>query len=188
MIQQNRVNGNMLQSGNKKSTIMTRNEFNTQVMEQTNELRSFAKRFTKDNEEINDLLQETFLKAVTYFQNFKEGTNLKGWLYTIMKNTFINGYRRVSKTQSFITTEEEVSSSQMYFSAVHNWGENKFVMDDIQQALSELDKGCYVPFTMYFEGYKYYEIAEHLNLPVGTVKTRIHMARKKLKNVLAVYQ
>ncbi|WP_270088946.1 RNA polymerase sigma factor [Sphingobacterium sp. SYP-B4668] len=167
---------------------MTKTEFNTQVIGQTNELKSFAKRFTKDHEEINDLLQETFLKAVTYFNSFQEGTNLRGWLYTIMRNTFINNYRRMSKGQSFITTEEEISPANLYFSAVHNAGENKFMMEDIQSALKELEEGCYIPFTMYFEGYKYNEIAEYLDLPIGTVKTRIHIARKKLKHILASYK
>ncbi len=69
---------------------MEKIEFNSLVIEQSDSLRSYARNFTRDNDDANDLVQETILKAITYFKNFREGTNLKGWLYTIMKNTFIN--------------------------------------------------------------------------------------------------
>ncbi|AIM37098.1 sigma-70 family RNA polymerase sigma factor [Sphingobacterium sp. SG20118] len=167
---------------------MTKTEFNMKVIEQTNELKGFALRFTNDHDEVNDLLQDTMLKAVSYFRNFQEGSNLKAWLYTIMRNTFINNYRRVTKSRSFITTEDEIGPANLYFSSVSNGGEEKFISEDIQNALNELDEGFYVPFTMLFEGYKYNEIAEHLNIPIGTVKTRIHIARKKLKGSLANYK
>ncbi len=112
---------------------------------------------------------------------------MKGWLYTIMKNTFINNYRRFVKISTFVTKTDEISSSQLSFSATNNGGEQKFVMDDIKSALSNLQKEYYVPFTMYFEGFKYHEIADHLQIPIGTVKTRIHVARKLLKKDLKAY-
>lgn len=182
------VNKDVRKYSNKKLSFMTKTEFNTQVIEQTNELKVFAKRFTNDYDEVNDLLQDTMLKAVSYFRNFQEGSNLKAWLYTIMRNTFINNYRRTTKSRSFITTEEDISTAHLQYSSVRNGGENKFVMEDIQKALGELDEGFYVPFTMLYEGYKYNEIAEHLNLPIGTVKTRIHIARKRLKGTLSTYK
>jgi RNA polymerase sigma-70 factor (ECF subfamily) len=144
-------------------------------------------RFTHDNEDANDLVQDTILKAITYYNNFKEGTNIKGWLYTIMKNTFINNYRRFIKTTSFITKTDEITSNQLSYSATNNKGENKFVMDDIKAALKSLSEEYYIPFTMYFEGFKYHEIADYLDIPIGTVKTRIHVARKLLKKKLGAY-
>jgi len=167
---------------------MNKLEFNTLVIRQAESLKAYARNFTRDQDDANDLVQDTLLKAVTYFRNFKEGTNLKGWLYTIMKNTFINNYRRVVKTNSFITKEEEITNANLVVSATKNKGENKFVMEDINQALSSLSEDYYVPFTMYFEGYKYHEISDHLNIPIGTVKTRIHVARKVMKKTLNAYK
>src|SRR5690606_32032411 len=167
---------------------MNKLEFNTLVIRQAESLKAYARNFTRDQDDANDLVQDTLLKAVTYFKNFKEGTNLKGWLYTIMKNTFINNYRRVVKTNSFITKEEEITNANLVVSATKNKGENKFVMEDINQALSSLSEDYYVPFTMYFEGYKYHEISDHLNIPIGTVKTRIHVARKVMKKTLNAYK
>ncbi len=166
---------------------MTKIEFNTLVMRQASSLKIYALHFTHDSDDANDLVQDTILKAITYYNKFKEGTNLKGWLYTIMKNTFINNYRRFVKISSFVTKTDEISSSQLSYSATLNDGEPKFVMDDIKSALSKLQEEYYTPFTMYFEGYKYHEIADHLKIPIGTVKTRIHVARKLLKKSLKPY-
>ena len=167
---------------------MTKNEFDTMVIEQSDSLKLYARNFTSDYEDANDLVQDTILKAVTYFKNFKEGTNLKGWLYTIMKNTFINNYRRIVKTNSFITKDEDISSSNLLLSASCNQGESKFVMEDIHEALANLSEEYYIPFSLYFEGFKYHEISDHLNIPNGTVKTRIHVARKLMKRSLSAYK
>ncbi|RYE25363.1 MAG: sigma-70 family RNA polymerase sigma factor [Sphingobacteriaceae bacterium] len=166
---------------------MTKIEFNTMVLRQASSLRSYALHFTHDVDDANDLVQDTMLKAITYYNKFKEGTNLKGWLYTIMKNTFINNYRRFVKMSTFVTKSEEISSANLVFSSTKNQGEAKFVMDDIKKSLDKLPQEYYVPFTMYFEGHKYHEIADHLSIPIGTVKTRIHVARKLLKKNLKSY-
>ncbi len=104
-----------------------------------------------------------------------------------MKNTFINNYRRFVKMSTFVTKSDEISSPNLVFSSTKNQGESKFVMDDIKRALDRLPEDYYVPFTMYFEGHKYHEIADHLTIPIGTVKTRIHVARKLLKKNLKAY-
>jgi RNA polymerase sigma-70 factor (ECF subfamily) len=166
---------------------MTKNEFDTMVIEQSDSLKLYVN-FTSDYEDANDLVQDTILKAVTYFKNFKEGTNLKGWLYTIMKNTFINNYRRIVKTNFFITKDEDISNSNLLLSASQIRAKSKFVMEDIHEALSSLSEEYYIPFSLYFEGFKYHEISEHLNIPIGTVKTRIHVARKLMKRSLSAYK
>lgn len=166
---------------------MSKNEFKSMVSSHAESLKMYALHFTHDDEDANDLVQDTVLKAITYHEKFKEGTNLKGWLYTIMKNTFINNYRRFVKISGMVTKSDEISSSNLVYSSTKNKGENQFVMDDIREAMDKLSEEYYVPFTMYFEGYKYHEIAEHLSIPIGTVKTRIHVARKSLKKSLKTY-
>lgn len=166
---------------------MTKFEFNHLVNHHSLSLRSYALNFTKDSEDANDLVQDTMLKAITYYNKFKEGTNLKGWLFTIMKNTFINNYRRLVKTNALIIQSEDISSANLCFSSSKNQAESKFVLGDIDKALATLPQDYYVPFMRYFEGYKYHEIADMLEIPIGTVKTRIHVARGILKKYLKTY-
>lgn len=160
---------------------------NSEICKHQDCLEQFALKFTKDVEDANDLVQDTIIKAIRYHKLYKEGTNFRGWLYTIMRNTFINSYRRGARRRAVIETSEDLSSYQLSSSADSNRGENKFVMEDINKALAKLQPEYSKPFLRYFEGYKYHEIAEELNIPIGTVKTRIHMARQVLKNQLKVY-
>lgn len=161
--------------------------FDYQINNHKTSLQHFAMNFTKNSEDANDLVQDTMLKALRYSDLYREGTNLRGWLFTIMRNTFINNYRRLAKRQDIMDTTEDLSSYQLKNSASGNQGENKLMMEDIQKALGKLQPEYYVPFIKYFEGYKYHEIADELGIPIGTVKTRIHLARQVLKNNLKVY-
>lgn len=104
-----------------------------------------------------------------------------------MKNTFINNYRRLVKTNALITKSEDISSANLHYSATKNTIDSKFVIGDINKALASLQPEYYVPFIKYFEGYKYHEIADMLEIPIGTVKTRIHVARQILKKYLKTY-
>ncbi|MHA4895214.1 sigma-70 family RNA polymerase sigma factor [Pedobacter sp. PWIIR3] len=160
---------------------------NHQICAQQSKLQSLARKFLSDDEDINDLVQDTMIKAVRYSHLYKEGTNLSGWLYTIMRNTFINSYRRLTRKNSVIDTTEELSSAQLQHGASRNASEDKFLIEDVNKAIKCIDPVYSTPFLRYFEGYKYYEIAEELNIPIGTVKTRIHMARKELKSHLSMY-
>jgi RNA polymerase sigma-70 factor (ECF subfamily) len=162
--------------------------FNDAVCTHRSCLESFAMKFTRDVEDANDLVQDTLIKAIRYHHLYKAGTNMRGWLYTIMRNTFINDYRRGSKKNAVIQTTEEFTPQHLSRSATGNTAENKFIMKDIQTALGQLQSEYSVPFLRYFEGYKYHEIAKELDIPIGTVKTRIHMARKELKKYLKIYQ
>lgn len=162
--------------------------FNNAVCTHRSFLESFALKFTKDVEDANDLVQDTLIKAIRYHDRYKTGTNLKGWLFTIMRNTFINSYRVGVRKNSIVQNTEEFTPQHLSRSATSNLGENKLLMDDIQTALDKLQPGYSVPFLRYFEGYKYHEIAQQLDMPIGSVKTRIHMARKELKKYLKMYQ
>lgn len=150
-------------------------------------LESFAFKFTQDVDDANDLVQDTLIKAIRYRHLYENGTNLKAWLYTIMRNTFINDYRKKSVRNGILEVCEELSSAQLRKSADKNLSEDQFVMEDISRALSKLEPQYSVPFLKYFEGFKYHEIAEELQIPIGTVKTRIHVARQELKAQLKMY-
>ena len=167
---------------------MNTQQFSLMVNEHTLALSNFALKFTKDEDDAKDLLQDTMMKALRYYEKFEEGTNIKGWLFTIMRNTFINNFRRNVKTNKIITQNDEITSPQLMKSASRNESENKFAMGDIQKAIDGLPKSFGVPFVRYVEGYKYEEIAEELGIPLGTVKTRIHEARKQLKRQLQMYK
>lgn len=150
-------------------------------------LQNFAFSFTKNNDDADDLVQDTFLKAIRYSNLYTEGTNLRAWLYTIMRNTYINNYRMTSRRNKIIDTTEELQSYQLIKSSATNRAEGSFVGEDINKALNNLSDAYLIPFIKYFEGFKYHEIAEELNIPIGTVKTRIFMARRMLRGKLKMY-
>jgi RNA polymerase sigma factor (sigma-70 family) len=166
---------------------MTSIEFKKLVQKETSSLRSYAYQLTRNVEDTNDLVQDTMLKALTYQDKFTDGTNLKGWLYTIMKNTFINNYRRMVKRNTFIDQTDNDYYLDSASHAVKNDAGMNFIMRDIEKAIDELPLSLKKPFTMNFKGFKYHEIAEILNIPIGTVKTRIFVARRQLRGQLTGY-
>jgi RNA polymerase sigma-70 factor (ECF subfamily) len=166
---------------------MKSKEFNKLVTNEAVPLRGFALKLTQDMNDAQDLVQDTMLKAFTNSEKFQEGTNLKGWLYTIMKNIFINKYRRAVKSRIF----SDDTSNQYYINNASNTsrndGEGALVMQDVVKAIYHLQDKLRTPFMMSYTGYKYEEIAERLSLPLGTVKVRIHNARKELMKELKDY-
>ena len=166
---------------------MTQVQFNNALMSLSDKLHYYALSLTSDSEKANDLLQETFLKALTYRDKFAQNTNFKAWIYTIMKNTFINDYRRGIKTKN--TFEGSVSDYHMTTSRdkVYPSPDSLYSTREINRTIQELEDDYRIPFTMFLEGYKYKEIADELNLPLGTVKSRIFFTRKKLEKSLSEY-
>jgi len=152
-------------------------------------LRNYALQLTQSMDDANDLVQETFLKAMKYSSKFKKGTNLKGWLFTIMRNSFINNYRRITKRNTFMDTQEEqfIIDSAKGFNTFND-GESKFIRQDISEAIDKLPDDLRITFEMNTLGYKYHEIAEKIDIPIGTVKTRIFVARRKLRSYLSEYE
>jgi RNA polymerase sigma factor (sigma-70 family) len=151
-------------------------------------LEAFAFKFTGDVEDANDLVQDTILKAIRYMHLYKKETNLAGWLYIIMKNTFINNYRYNVRRRAVISSTDNLLMYQTQKNSAANVGENKFILKDIHTALATLEPEYSTPFLRYFEGYKYHEIAIEMDIPIGTVKTRIHIARQLLKSQLKMYK
>jgi len=167
---------------------MTESEFNNSINEHSAALLTHALRFTKDEGDAADLVQDTLIKAIRFRESYREGTNLKGWLYTILRNTFLNTFRKEKFKRDNVTQTDEITSSQLSNSASTNLAEGSFVMNDIRKALDMLPEMYRTPFVSYFEGYKYQEIADTTGIPLGTVKTRIHMAREMLKKFLKIYK
>lgn len=164
-------------------------EFTSEVQKLSQSLRPVALNLTRDADDAKDLVQETLLKALLNRDKFRVGTNLKAWLYTIMRNTFINNYNKITKRNQHIDASEYFQ----YFNTDENYiaqngATSTFVMNDLHAAIGELEEAYRTPFMMYYLGYKYLEIAEKLRIPLGTVKNRIHIARKELKGRLQVYQ
>jgi RNA polymerase sigma-70 factor (ECF subfamily) len=167
---------------------MTALEFSYSVAKSTKALKPFAVRLTKDIEDANDLLQDTVVKAFLNREKFADGTNLKAWLYTIMKNTFITNYQKMVKRKTFVDSTENLHYLNSGSQSIENNAYSKFAMADINKALGLLEPVHREPFMMYYHGYKYHEIADKLNIPIGTVKNRIHLARKELKDQLKMYR
>lgn len=166
---------------------MTAIEFNTQLIHHQNPLKFFALKLTADQEDAEDLLQETLLKALRYREKFREQTNLKAWLYTIMKNTFINNYRRNVRKRTIMDNTDDDYFVNSTIKETPVSPESELNQKEIEKVIAKLNDECKLPFQMHFEGYKYKEIAEHLNMPIGTVKSRIFLARKKLSDTLKEY-
>ncbi|MEQ9466292.1 MAG: RNA polymerase sigma factor [Ekhidna sp.] len=166
---------------------MTALEFGYKIENLTPSLKPYALKLTKDGEDANDLLQETVFKAYNNRDKFQDGTNLKAWMYTIMRNTFITNYQRMVRRNTFIDTTENNHFINSSDSLIENGANGSFIMKDIKAAIDGLKDMYKIPFTLYFRGFKYHEIADKLNIPIGTVKNRIHIARKELKKGLKVY-
>ncbi|MBK9461207.1 MAG: RNA polymerase sigma factor [Sphingobacteriales bacterium] len=150
-------------------------------------LKPYAINLTKNMDDAHDLLQETVYRALTNHEKYIEGTNLKAWLFTIMKNIFINNYRRAAKRNTLIDTTDNLYFINMPSINMAHTGSGNLMLEDINHAIDSLSDEYRVPFMMHFEGFKYHEIAEDLDLPLGTVKSRIFFARKELKNQLDAY-
>ena len=136
--------------------------------------------FTRNGADADDLVQDTMVKALRYKNNFKEGTNMKGWLYTIMRNIFINNYKR-KKFRTPCSTARRTSTSSTPTNYRVDTVTTVINQADILEAIDDLKPDFRKPFTMFLDGYHYDEIAEEMNIPMGTVKSRIFHARKKLR-------
>lgn len=164
-----------------KQKAMSTTEFNEILTKQSDFLKPFAINLTRDTEAANDLYQETLYKALANKEKYNAGTNIKAWLFTIMRNIFINDYRRKSRQKTIFdnTPNDFLLNNQQ--ATVKNDAETGIRLKEINKAITELPEIFKIPFVLYFEGYKYNEIAELLHEPLGTIKSRIHFARKLLK-------
>lgn len=167
---------------------MTAIEFNTRLLQENSSLKNFALSLTRNTEDALDLIQDTYVKAITYREKFEDSTNLKAWLFTIMKNTFINAYRKNTKTKKLISKGDDIAMNRAFKQNTYNHSESRLNTKEIVNHIESLDDHYKVPFTRYYSGYKYEEIASELKLPLGTIKSRIFIARKILMDNLKHFQ
>ena len=164
---------------------MTAIEFGYSLNDITKVLRPLAMQLTRDHEETNDLLQETLFKAFRNRHRFNQGTNLRAWVYTIMKNTFLSDYQKKVRRKTYVDPTDNqffINSSSKLASIEAT--DSKVNLKDIDAAIDSLGSQYKTPFVMHHRGYKYNEIADELSLPLGTVKNRIFIARQELKDRL----
>lgn len=166
---------------------MTQFQFNTTILDMQEKLLFYALSLTSDQEKAQDLLQETFLKVLTNSDKFTQNTNFKAWVYTIMKNTFINDYRKNEKKKNSIDRAFQEIHLRIQNDKTYPSPESSYNSKEIMKFIKTLDAEYRTPFEMFLDGYKYKEIAEILQIPLGTVKSRIFFARKKLEKTLKGY-
>lgn len=147
----------------------------------------YAFKLTSDQEDAHDLLQDTTLKALDNELKFVNNTNFKGWMYTIMYNLFINNYRKTIRENTFVDHSE--NQYQLHAALVEGCDNTEYSYDlkEVRRIVNNLAVDYRRPFTMFVAGFKYREIADKLNLPIGTVKSRIYFTRQKLQTELKDY-
>ena len=151
-------------------------------------LLSFALQLTRNHDDAEDLLQDTTLKVLDNERKFAENTNFKGWVFTIMRNIFINNYRRQVRSAVVVDKTQDLYHLNIVQDSGLETPEGSMSIKEISRVISSFSDDYRRPFSMHMAGYKYTEIAEKMNLPVGTVKSRIFFARKRLRNMLNGYQ
>ncbi len=162
-------------------------EFNNLLTNNAKYLKGFAYNFTRNVEDAEDLLQDTMVKALRYKDHFQEGTNFKGWLFTIMRNIFINNYKR-KKLRNTITDQTTNQYYLNYGTVSEDKVNTRINEKDINKAISQLTYEFRTPFQMFIDGYHYDEIASAMGIPMGTVKSRIFHARKRLMSELSDFR
>ena len=159
-------------------------QFQKKIMSMQDNMLKFAMILTTNKDDAQDLLQETTLKALDNCAKYIDNTNFKGWVLTIMRNIFINNYRRIIRNQTIIDQTEDLYHLNLSQDSGFETPEGAFTVKEINNAINSLNDDLKLPFSMFLSGYRYNEIAETLDLPLGTVKSRIFFARQELQSSL----
>ncbi len=162
--------------------------FNSAITKEVSFLKMNAHKYTRDDEFANDLVQETILRALKYKTRFKPNTNLRAWLVIIMRSIYINYYRREVKRRMNFSEDTDVN----YFfesvsPAINNDGDSNMAVAYINKSVNKLEEKYRLPIQLRTSGYSYQEIADELDIPLGTVKSQIHYSRKQLKALLTEF-
>ena len=151
-------------------------------------LMNFAFQLTTSREAAADLVQDTTLKVLDNEEKYVDNVNFKGWVFTIMRNIFINYYRRQVRSATVVDNTEDLYHLNISQESGLSTPEGSFAAKEISSAINAFSDEYRIPFNMYIAGYKYSEIADKMGLPLGTVKSRIFFARKRLQGMLQDYR
>ena len=162
--------------------------FKSSVLGMQGNLLSFALKLTANREEAQDLVQDTTLKALHNEEKYVENTNFKGWMLTIMRNIFINNYRKNARENTLVDSSDDLFHLNMSQESGIETPDGAYACNEIGQIIAGFSEDYRAPFSMHVAGYKYEEIAEKLQMPLGTVKSRIFFARKRLRDILSDYR
>lgn len=158
--------------------------FKKDLLRVQEDLLRFAYKLTSDTDEAYDLRQETSLKALDNEDKYMPDTNFKGWVYTIMRNIFINNYRKITRDQTFVNQTDNL----YHLNINQEWAivstESNYDLKEMHRIVNSLPQDYKIPFSMHVSGFKYREIADKLDLPLGTVKSRIYFTRQRLQREL----
>ncbi len=162
--------------------------FEAKLIDLQNNMLNFAYTLTTNRDDAEDLLQETTLRALNNKEKYYENVNFKGWVFTIMHNIFVNNYRRAVRSQTMVDQTENLYHLNAPQDSGFDSPEGSYTVLEIKKAIDSFSDEHRTPFMMHLTGYKYEEIAQKLELPIGTVKSRIFFARKRLQEMLKDYR
>lgn len=166
----------------------TKPAFVSSVLGMQSNLRSFALKLTLDKDEAHDLVQDTTLKALSNQEKYVDNTNFKGWMLTIMRNIFINNYRKSARQNTMTDASEDLYHLNISQESGLETPDGAYAVGEITEILASFPADYREPFSLHVAGYKYDEIAERLSMPLGTVKSRIFFTRKRLREILKDYR
>ncbi len=164
------------------------NTFKSSLLGMQGNLLSFALKLTLNRDEAHDLVQDTTLKALKNEEKFVDNANFKGWMFTIMRNIFINNYRKSSRENTIVDSSDDLYRLNLPQDSGLETPDGAFAISEISSIIAGFPDDFRKPFSMHIAGYKYEEIAERLQMPLGTVKSRIFFTRKRLREILKDYR
>lgn len=167
---------------------MSKHGFRDSLMSIQSKMLKFAYMLTSNRDDAYDLLQDTTLKVLDNESKYAENINFRGWVFTIMRNIFINNYRRRVRSATIVDSTEDLARLNIAQDSAEESPEGAYGVNEITEAINSFSEDFRIPFSMHIAGYKYSEIAEKMQLPLGTVKSRIYVARKRLQQMFVDYQ
>ncbi|MBD5347473.1 MAG: RNA polymerase sigma factor [Bacteroides sp.] len=166
---------------------MNNSKFERQLLSLQTNLLNFAYTLTLNRDDAEDLVQDTALKALDNEDKYVEGTNFKAWIFTVMRNVFINNYRRSSRAAVIVDSSEDLYQINVPVDGAESNPDDSYSIKEISEVVNSFPDEYRIPVTMHLAGYHYAEIAQRLGVPTGTIKSRIFYARKRLARLLKDY-
>ncbi len=167
---------------------MDKIQFQQRLLGLQEHMMSFAIKLTANRDDALDLIQDTTLKVLDNQEKFVDNVNFAGWVMTVMRNIFINNYHKIVRVQTMVDQNADLYNLNIINDSISGSPDKVYQMQEITKAIAELNDDIKIPFTLFLNGYKYHEIAQKLNIPLGTIKSRIFFARKELQNKLKDFQ